>query len=298
MKIWKRSDGMLTIDAYIKKRKKEDRLNEFSFEQKSQNIQKCVEYIFTYFNEYLNLREDNEKQIQLDGKVKKYKTRLKKSGYSSECVEWAVENYRENRKKIDNYIKKRIKERPDFYFCNEEHELQAFSNECRLLWMNELTFLRETDEMLFRFLKEHYLLESEAGLSYDIIDRAVGPGIIQDWISETWEKYKISIPAFCDSWRDMFFLDHTLWPVSHRIETTAFSEERPYAYNYRQSKNLFNIDEIYRKFSYKLFLKNHKEELEIALMAYWSVCITGDHDYLLEYMPAKFEEIKNRDKEQ
>jgi len=35
--------------------KKEDRLNEFDIEARSQNLKICVDYVFEYFNNYLRV---------------------------------------------------------------------------------------------------------------------------------------------------------------------------------------------------------------------------------------------------
>ncbi len=52
---------MLSIEEYIARRKKEDRLNEFDNEARSQNLKICLDYVFEYFNNYLNTTEADEK---------------------------------------------------------------------------------------------------------------------------------------------------------------------------------------------------------------------------------------------
>lgn len=41
---------MLSLEEYISKRKKEDRINEFDIGSKAQNMQTCMNYIFEYIN--------------------------------------------------------------------------------------------------------------------------------------------------------------------------------------------------------------------------------------------------------
>ena len=43
--------------------KKEDRLNEFDMEARTQNMKICVDYVFEYFNNYLNITEAEEKTV-------------------------------------------------------------------------------------------------------------------------------------------------------------------------------------------------------------------------------------------
>ena len=39
---------MLTIEEYIARRKKEDKLNEFDLDARTQNMKICVDYVFEY----------------------------------------------------------------------------------------------------------------------------------------------------------------------------------------------------------------------------------------------------------
>lgn len=54
---------MLKLEEYIAKRKKEDVLNEFDKDKKDNNLKICVNYIFEYFNNYLNITELEERTI-------------------------------------------------------------------------------------------------------------------------------------------------------------------------------------------------------------------------------------------
>jgi len=54
---------MLTIEEYIAKRKKEDKLNEFDIDKRIDNIKLCVDYIFEYFNNYLDISEAEKQTI-------------------------------------------------------------------------------------------------------------------------------------------------------------------------------------------------------------------------------------------
>ncbi len=51
---------MMKLEEYIEKRKKEDGLNEFDKNKKDENMKICVNYIFEYFNNYLNITELEE----------------------------------------------------------------------------------------------------------------------------------------------------------------------------------------------------------------------------------------------
>ena len=52
---------MLSIEEYIARRKKEDKLDEYDINKRADNIRICVNYVFEYFNNYQNITEVEEK---------------------------------------------------------------------------------------------------------------------------------------------------------------------------------------------------------------------------------------------
>jgi len=68
---------MITIEEYIARRKKEDKVNEFDINVRIENIRTYVNYIFEYFNNYLNISEAEEKTALRDEKLDKYRRQLK-----------------------------------------------------------------------------------------------------------------------------------------------------------------------------------------------------------------------------
>lgn len=76
---------MLTIEEYIIRRKKEDKINEFDIDARTQNMKLCVDYVFEYFNNYLNITEAEEKTVLHNEKLEKYRKQLRH--YESETRE-------------------------------------------------------------------------------------------------------------------------------------------------------------------------------------------------------------------
>ncbi len=68
---------MLKIEEYISRRKKEDGLNEFDLKDRSQNMKLCVDYVFEYFNNYLNITEAEERAVLQNEKMEKYRLRFR-----------------------------------------------------------------------------------------------------------------------------------------------------------------------------------------------------------------------------
>ena len=82
---------MFTIEEYIARRKKEDKINEFNVDERNDNMRLCVNYVFEYFNNYLNITDAEEKTALKDEKLYKYKHKLQE--YDPEIVEWLVGIY-------------------------------------------------------------------------------------------------------------------------------------------------------------------------------------------------------------
>jgi hypothetical protein len=73
----RRRCSMLKIEEYISRRKKEDGLNEFDLKDRSQNMKLCVDYVFEYFNNYLNITEAEERAVLQNEKMEKYRLRFR-----------------------------------------------------------------------------------------------------------------------------------------------------------------------------------------------------------------------------
>ena len=67
---------MKTIEEYIKKRKEEDNLNEFDLKNKSENIKNTVNYVFEYYNGYLDLTEIEYQEAKESVKLANYRKQL------------------------------------------------------------------------------------------------------------------------------------------------------------------------------------------------------------------------------
>lgn len=82
---------MLKVEEYILQRKQEDKLDEFNLDKKVENIKSCIDYIFEYYNNYLNEEEISEKKIEEDEKLRKYKKQI--SQYDDEVIDWLINIY-------------------------------------------------------------------------------------------------------------------------------------------------------------------------------------------------------------
>lgn len=269
---------MLKLEEYIAKRKKEDLLNEFNKDKKDDNLKICVNYIFEYFNNYLNITDLEERTILKDEKLEKYRKQLE--NYEPEIQEWLVGIYSQYGNFLDKSIGRRVKNEEIYFFLlNEESEFRSLSYECYAKYIKKFPYLKGQEEMLYKFLKEYHRVESDLGLrSIPTINEE-----IDDWVEKTKNRYGVNLYRFACDWAMYFYNDKDLWSIDHKIK----AKDTPYVwydYNYKNGNNLFNIDSLYRNMPKKTFTKGKKQEFEILLMYYWLHDIYGDDDYWQEYL--------------
>jgi hypothetical protein len=268
---------MLAIEEYIARRKKEDKLNEFDLEVRTQNMKICVDYVFEFFNNYLNITEAEEKTALHTEKLEKYRKQINE--YEPEVREWAVGLYNEHGKQINRHIGNILKEDEMFFIYNSDSEFRNASYNCYSRLIKKLPFLKDQTEMLFLLIKEYHRVESEKQFT------SVVPSISQEmseWVDKTWTKYQVNLLAFAYNWISGFWESEAIWPSTHRSKSQY--TWRKYDYDYKQKSNLFNIDSLYRKMPKKSFIKVRKQELEILFMYYWLHDIEGDEDYWQDYL--------------
>lgn len=278
---------MLSIEEYIARRKKEDNINEFDFDARTYNMKICVDYIFEYFNNYLNTTEAEEKTVLHSEKLEKYRKQL--DDYEPEVRDWAVSIYNKYGKQIHRYVGNILKEDDLFFLYNTDNEFRRISYDCYTKLIRKLPCIKEQTEMLFLFIKEYHRVQSQKHFEFGT------PTIcenISDWLENTWTKHQVNLAAFAYNWINGFYDNEDMWPTSHRKKSQY--SFRKYDYDYKQKSNLFNLDSLYRKIPKKSFIKGRKQELEILFMYYWLHDMQGDSDYWNEYLEMVLPTLKEK----
>ncbi|WP_446898854.1 hypothetical protein ACSVC9_02720 [Clostridium sp. LBM24168] len=269
---------MITIEEYIARRKKEDKINEFDINVRIENIRTCVNYVFEYFNNYLNISEAEEKTALKDEKLDKYRRQLK--DYDQEVREWLVGIYAEYGKIMNRNIGNMLKQDTFFFLYNSDKEFRSLSYDCYSKLIKRFPFLKDQTEMLFLFIKEYHRVISEPDEEFENLFISEG---IDDWIKKTWLKYQVNVLAFAYNWAYYFYENEDLWPSTHRRKSQY--NFRKYDYDIKQKSNLFNLDSLYRKMPKKSFTKGRKQEFEILIMYHWLHSLEGDdEEYWQEYL--------------
>ena len=269
---------MLTIEEYIAKRKKEDKLNEFDLEKRVENIRICTNYVFEYFEKYLDITEVDQKTILNNERLDKFRKQLR--DYDKDVQDWFVGFYDEYGKHMHKVIGNILDGEDIFLLYSEDSEFRSISYECYSKLIKKYPFLREQTDMLFTFIKEYHRVKSEKCMEYEKVPYLSEK--TNEWIEKTQVKYNVNIPAFAVSYIYKYCNAYDEWPVTHRKKTG--NKYIPYEYDYRQKRNLFNINSFYTKISKKPFIRGHKQELEALMMYYWLHDIVADEEYWNEYI--------------
>lgn len=269
---------MLSLEAYIAKRKKEDHLNEFDLKAKLTNIRICTNYIFEYFNDYLDISDIDAKSILHNEKIEKFKKTLR--DYSPEIQDWLTKIYTDYGNHLHTQVKFISKQYTYFYLYNTDAEFRSFSYDCYSELVKKLPYLKDKTEMLFLLIKDLHRVESlySWGLTFPSVSEE-----FDNWVYNTQNKYGVNLIRFCAQHIHYFFDDEKRWPSTHKIKTT--DSWRKYEYDHKQTFNLFNIDSLYRNMPKNAFTKGKKQFFEIILMYIWLHDIVGDDEnYWEEYL--------------
>jgi len=277
---------MLSIEEYIARRKKEDRLDEYDINKRADNIRICVNYVFEYFNNYQNITEAEEKTALKDERLEKYSRQLR--DYEPGVREWLVRIYVEHGKYMNRNIGNVIKQEEFFLLFDLDSEFRSLSYVCYSELIKKYPFLKDQTEMLFEFIKEYHHIQSQRSYFVDL------PFISEEmnnWIDSTWAKHKVNVVAFAYDWIDRFYNAEDTWPVTHRRKTN--NSWRKYDYDHKQKSNLFNLDSLYRKMPKKSFTKGRKQEFEVLMMYIWLHSMVGDDEgYWQEYLEKVLPSLK------
>ncbi len=280
----------MKLEEYIFKRKKEDGINECDLEKRSENTRICVNYIFEYFNNYLDTQVADERTLLHEQKIDKYRNLI--GDYDPEIREWLVSIYSSYGKYMHRHLIGLINS-DYFLLYDSDAEFRALSYEIYPKAAKRFNFLEGQSEMVFRFLKEVHRVknlvspfEAEFNISEDI----------NEWIHATYRKHGVNIYNFCCEWVS-YFSDHPeMWPKGHRLKSAYYSKEAKirisdsmyWDYDYKQKSNLFGLDALYTKMPKKSFTRGKKQEFEAVLMYCWLHKVEANDEYWHEYSKSLF----------
>lgn len=276
---------MLTLEEYIARRKREDKLNEFDINSKMDNMRICVNYVFEYYNQYLDVDQMEQKTFLNEERLVKFRKQL--DIYEQDIQDWLLTIYDVHEKYIHRSIISFMKKDDLFLLYNTENEFRSCSYDCYAQLIKKNPFLKGQTEMLFLFIKDYHRILSQKDINTPSVYLTED---INDWLEKTWSKYKVSIWTFASDYMVRFSDDDSLWPSKHKVKNNE--NWQPYIYDYKQKTNLFNLNTLYTRISKKPFIKGKKQFLEIIMIYIWLHEIRGDEEnYWVEYFTKTVNEV-------
>ena len=279
----------MTLEQYILMRKKEDSLNEYDLSKRSENIRICVNYIFDYFDNYLENSPDSEKTFQEEQKQDKYRKAISK--YSPDIQDWLVDFYSRTGKHANRHLRNLIE---DTYFLlfNTDAEFRSLSYAVYPKAIKKVKELEGEGEMIYNFIRDEHRVRSEYTLEQQnthITDD------IDKWISNTFKKHGVNIFTFCDDWCMYFSNTPDLWEKSRKIRIHKYDsllENRDYSlssymfweYDYKATGERFGLNALYRNMPKKDFIKGKKQAFEAVMMYSWTHSYVRDEKTWEEYL--------------
>ncbi|RTQ87114.1 hypothetical protein [Lysinibacillus telephonicus] len=268
---------MQSLEEYIARRKKEDHINEFNVDERMENVQICVNYVFEYFNQYLNIDEMEQKTFLNDERLNKFRNQL--GMYEKAIQDWLINIYDVHEKHIHRSIISILKKDDIFFLYHTESEFRSCSYGIYAELIKKNPFLKDQTEMLFQFIKDYHRIQSQKEVDNPPVFLTEE---ITEWIDNTWAKYKVSIWAFVSDYIHRFSDDDSLWPAKHKVKNTKVQQY--FDYDFKQKTNLFNLNSLYPRISHKPFMKGKKQYLELLMMHTWLHSIESDDgNYWDEY---------------
>mgnify|MGYP006288780115 CR=1 FL=1 len=279
---------MPTLEEYIKKRKREEGIDEFNVDERVANMGRCINFVVEFFDTYVDPNKKNMEYEKRKAKCKKYRKRIR--NYPQDLVEWLVSIYMKYEARFDQRAKYIIRQDPIYLLSYNEDNFLKLADIFLSKYVSEIPIIKGKEVMIAKLFKAEIGLRHNKN-SYSLQKYHQLGNKINKWLKETYKTYGINISVFASKYIFDFY-DKT-----HEYEYDK-EKGKVYlvkAYDYKNSDNLFAIDEVYKKNKKKPFIENRKLELEILFMHFWLSEIFGEEGFWEVYLskyPEKEEIVK------
>ena len=278
----------MTLEQYILMRKKEDSLNEYDLSKRSENIRICVNYVFEYFNNYLENSPDSEKTIQEEKKQDKFRQSLSK--YSPAIQDWLVDYYSRTGKHVHRQIRNLIDE-TYFLLYSTDAEFRSLSYSIYPKAIKRVKELDGDGEMIFNFIRDEHRVRNEFTIDHQNIHITDS---IDQWVSNTYKKVGVNIFAFSFEWCSKFYNSPDLWEKPRKsrnhefdslLESKRINLSDPVLWDYdcKRDGSRLGLEVLYRNMPKKDFTRGKKQAFEAVLMYVWTHDIAGEEEAWEEY---------------
>ena len=272
----------MKIEEFMKERKKRDNIDEFDVSKKIDNIHQFINYVFEYFNLYIDIDEIEKEKIELNEKALKYKKEL--SDYSVETQEWLLKIFMEENIKFVRTLRNRLQEDIAFglYYDSKGWQKASFNLYAKLI--KKYPFLDRYIDELNRFTVDE---SNRTNVNYldQLSNEAKGmlPEKVKDWVCKTGRKYHVDLMEWAFGYAEYFSDNSEAWPISRRIKGEYID-----TYNVKPKANRFDIDGLYNQLGDIEYIRGKKKYLEVIIMFVWLDTIDFEFkDFYEEFLKEK-----------
>ncbi len=266
---------MLTIEEYIAKMKRANKLDEFDYVKISENMSSVMKYVMSYFNEYLTMETCDVEEIKHRHAADKLEQEAAERFPNSKS--FVVEFYLSNKIRIDKLVDNWMKKLQYLELYYSEDDFASLADEyCRS------TKIAGVDMQVYKDSIKILMAEIKAYNTdrLDFSDMIHLDNNIVSWIKDTYHTYGVNLIEFASNTTYSFYERYV------KYERERFSDRGYYInnYNHRYNENPFDIDRIYEQNKHKPFLENKRGELEMLMMYEWLFNDILDEEYWPEYV--------------
>lgn len=266
---------MLTIDEYIAKMKKSDKLDEFDYSKQSENMSAVMKYVMAYFNEYLSMETCDAEATKLKHIADKLEEETATKYPQSK--EFILNFYLQHRIRIHKEVDKWLDHIPYFLFSYSEQDFSSLANDFCAGYKLKGVDMHEYRKDVAILIAEIKKCNTDGPSPSEMIRL---DNNLVSWVRETYRQYGVNLYAFASD------LAYSYYKRYVKYERGDYGSGLYHVnnYNHRYNKNPFDIDRIYEDNKHRPFLENKRGELEMLVMHEWLFAQVYDDDYWPEYV--------------
>lgn len=266
---------MLTIDEYIAKKKKADKLDEFDYLKISENMSAVMKYVMSYFNEYLTMETCDAEEIKFKHATDKLQEEIAQKYPKSK--EFIINFYLQHRIRIHKELEKWVRDIPYFSFFYSDYDFNSLAKDF-------CTSYKLSGDNMNQYCNETAILISEikscGTVCPSLTEMLHLDNNLVSWVRNTYRQHGVNLYDFASD------LSYSYYQKYVKYERDDYQSQGYYVnyYNHRYNNNPFDIEQIYEDNKHRPFLENKRGELEMLVMHAWLFSEVYDDDYWPEYV--------------
>ncbi|WP_288957547.1 hypothetical protein [uncultured Thomasclavelia sp.] len=270
----------MNIEEYILLRKTKEKFNEHDLNNKTKNIQTLIGYIFDYYN-----IPEEELDHKLSNQILKYQRDI--SNYSEGIRNWLIDIYIKYKIKIDVELAKILDKEIYFLLSNSDASFQktSYNIYAKLMKKRKYDFLQEYPLEIIEFIKEyhkqksHYYRSSITKYKLNLSDKE------KEKIKDIDKLFNINLIEWIRNYVDILSKNQSLWSLSHKIYIKQENEVAKCEYNYRNNRNLFELNTVLKKCPKDISIQ--RKLIEKIMLFFWTKEVVDDKAFYKEYCKRK-----------